>query len=366
MEHRSHPSEFIAAVLHLYCSLFAISKAKIIIMGLFDFIRGELIEVIDWIEKDKETILWKFPDGDANIKNGANLIVRESQLAMFIDEGRFADVYEPGHFELTTQNMPLLTSLRNWDRGFDSPFKCDVYFLSTRTFTNLKWGTSNPIILRDPEFKQVRVKAHGVYFIKVVDPERFFTEFTGTHRQLRIADVEERLRDIVAPKFAEAVAESGVSVLDMVANYTELGEKIQPILQDEFSPFGIELTKFQISSTSLPKEVEEFYDKMTNMNMVDDMDRFTKFQTAQAVEKAADNPGGGAGEGIGMGMGFGMANMMMNQQQNANNQDNNKEGLVQGKDEIMQTLKELGELKQAGVLTQEEFDAKKKDLLSRL
>ncbi len=335
-------------------------------MGLLDFFLEEFIEVIDWVEKDKDTVLWKFPDKDANIKYGASLTVRESQLALFLDEGQFADVYDPGRYELNTQNMPVLTSLRNWDKGFKSPFKCDVYFLSTKTFTDLKWGTANPIILRDPEFKQVRVKAHGVYFIKIKDAEKFFTEFAGTKSILKIQEIEQSLRDIVAPKFAEAVAESGVSVLDMVANYTEIGAKVAPFLQKDLDPFGIELVKFQISSTSLPKEVEAFYDKMTNMNMVDDMDKFTKFTTASAMEKAAENPGGGASEGIGMGMGFGMANQMMNQQMNQNTKQDQNTTKAQTKEEIMDTLKQLGELKESGVLTQEEFDAKKKELLSRL
>lgn len=331
-------------------------------MGLFDFIKGEFIEVIDWQESDKDTMLWRFPDKDANIKYGAQLTVRESQTAIFIDEGQMADAFEPGRYELLTQNMPILTTLRNWDKGFDSPFKCDVYFISTRTFTDLKWGTSNPVILKDPQFKQVRVKAFGTYFIKVKDPELFFKEYAGTNSVLRVSEIEGSLRDIVAPKFAEALAESGVSVMDMVANYSELGEKIAPSLQKDLDPFGIELVKFQITSTSLPKEVEAFYDKMTNMNMVDDMQKFQQFQQAQAIEKAAENPGGGAGEGIGMGMGFGMAQMMMNQQ----NKEEESSGKAQTREEIMATLKELGELKEAGIVTEEEFNAKKKELLARL
>ncbi len=330
-------------------------------MGLFDFIRGEFIEVIDWVEKDQGIVLWKFPDKDANIKYGAQLTVRESQTALFLDEGRFADVFEPGRFELTTQNMPVLTTIRNWDKGFQSPFKCDVYFISTRTFTGLKWGTPNPVILRDPQFKQVRVKAFGTYFIRVSDPEKFFTQFAGTNSVLRVSQIEDSLRDIVSPKFAEALAEAGVSVLDMVSNYTELGDQIAPILQKDLDPFGLELTKFQITSTSLPKEVEEFYDKMTSMNMVGDMGKFSQFQQAQAIEKAAENPGGGAGEGIGMGMGFGMAQMMMQ-----NQQKQEATSKPESKEDILATLKELGGLKEAGVLTEEEFEAKKKELLARL
>jgi len=333
-------------------------------MGLFDFIRGELIEVIDWVETDKDVMLWKFPDKDANIKNGAKLTVRESQQAFFLDEGRFADIFVPGMHTLVTDNLPVLTSLRSWKHGFDSPFKADVYFASTKQFTNLKWGTPNPIILRDPEFKQVRVKAFGVYFIKISDVKKFFTEFAGTKSIVRVEEVVTSMRDIIAPKFAEALAESGVSVMDMVSNYSELGEKILPLLRDEFEPFGIELTKFQITSTTLPKEVEEFYDKMTNMNMVDDMNKFTKFQTAQAIEKAAENPSGGGSEGIGMGMGFGMAKMMMNDMPSGNS--NQPSEPVQSKEDVLKLLKELGGLKEAGILTDEEFNEKKKELLKKL
>ncbi|MCB0619511.1 MAG: SPFH domain-containing protein [Saprospiraceae bacterium] len=332
-------------------------------MGLFDFIKGEFIEVIDWVEKDRDTVLWKFPDRDANIKYGAQLTVRESQTAIFIDEGRIADLFEPGRFELITQNLPVLTSLRSWDKGFKSPFKCDVYFLSTRIFPDLKWGTPNPVIMRDPEFKQVRVKAFGVYFVRIADPEKFFLEFAGTQEVLKIQELEEKLRNIVSPKFAEALVESGVSVMDLVGQYTELGDKIAPLLQKDLDPFGIELTRFQITSTSLPKEVEEFYDKMTNMNMVGDMRKFTEFQSANAIEKAAENPGGGAGEGIGMGMGFGMAQMMMNQQKQSSEQPSSK---AQTREEVLATLKELGTLKESGILTEEEFEQKKKELLGRL
>jgi len=336
-------------------------------MGLFDFIRGELIEVIDWVENDPSLIMQKFADKDANIKYGANLTVREAQEAIFLDEGQFADQFSPGRYELVTNNIPLLTSIRNWDTGFDSPFKCDVYFFSTKTFTDLKWGTQNPIILRDPEFKQVRVKAFGTYFVKINNIQAFFKEFAGNANSVRIGQIEEALRNIISPKFAEALAETGVSVLDMVSKYTELGDTITPVLQKDLDPFGLELVKFQVTSISLPKEVEEFYDKMTNMNMVDDMSKFQQFQTANAMEKAAENPSGGAGEGVGMGMGFGMASMMMNQQGNpANANANANSAKATTREEILATLKELGSLKEAGILNDAEFEAKKKELLGRL
>ena len=340
-------------------------------MGLFDFIRGELIEVIDYVEQDPRVVIHKFPDADANIKYDAQLTVRESQQALFLDQGRIADLFGPGQHRLVTDNLPILTTLRSWKMGFDSPFKADVYFISTRTFTGLKWGTPNPVILRDPEFKQVRVKAFGTYWLKVSDPKLFFREFAGTGKELRIDELEAALRDVVSPRFAEALAESGVSVMDMVGNYTELGDRIRPILQLDLNPLGVEIEKFQITSTSLPEEVEAFYDKMTNVNMVDDMAKFQQFQRANAIEEAAKNPGGGAGEGIGMGMGFGLAQQMMNQQQtNANNATaaggNAAGGKAQTREEIMDTLKQLGELKAAGVLTDEEFNSKKTELLGRL
>ena len=342
-------------------------------MGLFNFIRDEFLEVIEYIEDDKDIVLWKFPDKDREIKYGAQLTVRESQLAMFLDEGRFGDVFEPGRHKLLTDNMPILTTIKSWKYGFESPFKADIYYISTRIFPALKWGTPNPIILRDPQFKQVRVKAFGTYFIKIKDPRKFFTQYAGTGHIVRITEIENHLRDVVSPKFAEAIAEAGVSVLDMVANYTELGNAILPVLQKDLDSFGIELTKFQITSTSLPKEVEAFYDKMTNMNMVDNMNKFQQFQISNAIEKSAENPNG-SNSGVDMGMGMGMAQMFMNQmnqnqQQNQNtpsNQQQNDSNKSMTRQEIMDTLKGLGDLKAAGILTDEEFNTKKTELLARL
>jgi membrane protease subunit (stomatin/prohibitin family) len=332
-------------------------------MGIFSFLRGEFIEVIDWVEQDQNTILWKFPDNENDIKHGAGLTVRESQVALMMNEGVMADVFKPGRYELVTANMPILTKLKNWSKAFQSPFKVDVYFFSTKTFTGLKWGTPAPIMLRDPEFKQVRVKAFGTYFIKIKDPKLFFTEFSGTTSHITIEDIEEKLRDFIPPKFAEALAEAKVSVLDMVANYTEMGDKIKPILQEVFDGFGIELTRFQITSTSLPPEVEAFYDKMTNMNMVDNMGKYAQFQTLEAMGKAAENPGGMAGMGVGLGAGMNMAQMFT---QNMQPQQQAAAAPPQSKEDIMSTLKQLGELKAAGILTDEEFSEKKKELLAKL
>lgn len=331
-------------------------------MGLFDFVSNEFIEIIDWVESDQDVVVQKFADKGNNIKIGAQLTVRESQVALFINEGKIADVYGPGRHELTTENMPILTTLRGWKYGFKSPFKVDIYFISTKQFTNLKWGTPNPVMVRDPEFKQVRIKAFGTYFVRIKDASLFFKEFAGTAPQLRITEVEDRLRDIVSPKFAESLAEANVAVMDLVSKYTEMGDVIKPFLQTDFDPFGIEITKFQITSTTLPPEVEAFYDKMTTMNMVGDLNKFTQFQTATSIEKAAENEGGGAGAGVGIGAGFAMGNLMS---QNMN-QQNQQQNQPQTKEEIMKLLKDLGDLKTSGILTEEEFNTKKTELLAKL
>ena len=349
-------------------------------MGLMDFLKSELIDVITWLEEDKDTMIWKFPDSDQNIKYGAQLTVRESQEALFLDKGKFADHYQPGMYALTTDNMPILTTLKSWKYGFDSPFKCDVYYASTKQFGGLKWGTPSPVIMRDPEFKQVRVKAFGSYFIKIVDAKKFFTEFAGTSALVKVAEVEEKMRDLISPKFAEAAAEAGVAVLDLVAQTTEIGERIKPLIQDEFTPFGLELTKFQITSISLPEEVEKFYDKMTNMNMVGNMAQFTQFQVANAIEANAEKPGH-PNPMMDMGTGMVTANMMMQQMQQMNQQQQAMQNqganattpnaatpnaAVQTKEQILAMLKELGALKEVGILTAEEFDAKKAELLAKL
>ena len=206
-------------------------------MGLFDFVSNEFIEVIDWVETSQDIVVHKFPDNGNNILMGAQLTVRESQIALFVNEGKIADIYGPGRHELTTENMPIMTTLKGWKFGFKSPFKVDIYFVSTKQFTNLKWGTPNPVMVRDPEFKQVRIKAFGTYFVKIKDASLFFTEFAGTQNELNIVEVEDRLRDIVSPKFAESLAEANVAVMDLVSKYTEIGDVIKPFLQTDFNFF---------------------------------------------------------------------------------------------------------------------------------
>jgi membrane protease subunit (stomatin/prohibitin family) len=327
-------------------------------MGIFDFIKNEFIEVIDWVEDTSDTVIYKFPDKGNKIMNGAQLTVRESQIVVLMNEGEFGDEYKPGRHELSTKNMPITTTLKSWKYLFDSPFKVDVFFVSTKQFTNLKWGTSNPIIMRDPLFKQVRLKSFGSYTIRITDAKKFIKEFAGTNPWVRIDMVSEQLRNTISSKLAEGLAEAGISVLDLAANFTEIGEKLKPIFQAEFDSWGIELGKFYIENVSMPDEVEKMLDKTTELNMLSDkLNQFNQMQAGIAIEKMGDNPGAAGTAGLGAGVIF--SNMMQPQQQNTTPAGNDQQ-------KMMELLKQLGELKTAGILTEEEFNKKKAEILGKL
>lgn len=332
-------------------------------MGLFDFIKNEFIEVIDWVDDTNDTVIYKFPDKGNKIMNGAQLTVRESQVAVLMNEGEFGDVYIPGRHELSTKNMPITTTLKSWKYLFDSPFKVDVFFVSTKQFTSLKWGTSNPIIMRDPVFKQVRLRSFGTYTMRVTDPKKFIREFAGTNPWVRIDAVSEQLRNTIASKLAEGLAEAGVSVLDLAANFTEIGEKLKPIFQTEFDTWGIELGKFYIENVTLPEEVEKMLDKTTELNMLGDkLNQFNQMQGGIAIEKLADNPGAGSTAGIGAGVI--LTNLLQPQQQAQNT--GSATPAADEKQKMLDLLKQLGELKTAGILTEEEFNQKKAEILGKL
>jgi membrane protease subunit (stomatin/prohibitin family) len=331
-------------------------------MGLFDFIKNELIEVIEWVDTSDNTIIWKFQDKGNNIKNGAKLTVRESQVAVLMNEGEFGDVYNPGLHTLTTSNMPVITTLKSWKYGFNSPFKVDIYFINTRQFTDLKWGTSGPVLMRDPEFGQVRIRSFGNFAISIVDAKLFITEFAGTNPFVRVDAVEETLQGIVSSKFAEALAQANITALDLAANFHAIGEKVKPAFQKELDSYGIALEKFFIENVSLPEEVEKILDKKTQLNILKgNLNDFNQMQGGIALEKLADNDSAGNMGGVGAGVLLtnlmGQANQPQ-QPQPANTGEN--------KAAILDTLKQLGELKAQGILTEEEFNAKKTELLSRL
>jgi membrane protease subunit (stomatin/prohibitin family) len=278
-------------------------------MGLWDKLKGEFIDVIEWVDDTGDSIVWKFPRYENEIKNGAQLTVRESQVAVFMHEGQMGDIFTPGRYELTTNNIPILTTLESWKYGFDSPFKCDIFFVSMRQFTDLKWGTKNPIMMRDAEFGPVRLRAFGSYCIQVSDPGRFILQIAGTDTEFSTIEITGQLRNILVSRFADALAETGIPVLDLAANYNEIGEHLRGRLQPEFSEYGLKLTKFLVENISLPDEVEKALDKRTQMGVIGNLDNYTKFQTAEAIEAMAENPGG-SGNAMGLIAGMGMGNIM--------------------------------------------------------
>jgi len=278
-------------------------------MGLFDKIKGELIDIIQWLDPSNDTMVYRFERYGNEIKMGAKLVVRESQVAVFISEGKLADVFKPGTHTLETRNMPILSTLMGWKYGFHSPFKAEVYFISTKRFTDQKWGTKNPIMLRDPEFGPVRIRAFGTYVIRVKDAPTFIREIAGTDGHFTTEEITNQLRNLIVSRFTDIVGESKIPVLDMAANYDELGEYVSQRIHDDFTAYGIEITKMLVENISLPPAVEEALDKRTSMGVVGNLQQYTQFQAANAMEKAAENEGM-AGGGMSMGMGFAMANQM--------------------------------------------------------
>jgi membrane protease subunit (stomatin/prohibitin family) len=289
-------------------------------MALRDFLKKQFIDVIHWTEPEDGILAWRFPMQDMEIQNGAKLTVRESQLALFVNEGRAADAFGPGLYTLNTQTLPLLTNLLNWDKLFQSPFKSDVYFFSTRTQVNQKWGTQQPLVIRDREFGAIRIRAFGIYSYHVSDARTFHTKISGTREIYRAAELEGQLRNTIVGRMADTFAESQIPFLDMTANQVELGEKIADHLRPTLAAMGLTLDSFVVESLSLPEELQKLLDQRIGMNMIGDMGRYTQFQVAQSMPIAAANEGsGGAGLGAGLGMGLGMAQTMMGAMQQVMN-----------------------------------------------
>jgi membrane protease subunit (stomatin/prohibitin family) len=294
-------------------------------MGLFDKLRNEFIDIIEWTDPSSDLIVWKFPRYQNEIKMNAKLTVRESQVAVFMNEGKIADVFQPGMYTLTTQNMPILSTLQGWKYGFNSPFKADVFFISMRQFTNQKWGTKNPVMLRDAEFGPVRLRAFGSYNFRVKDAAQFLKEVAATNPEFSVDGINEQLRNLAVSRGMEAVAEAKIPVLDLAANYEEVSAQITGKIGSEFNELGLELTKFLIENISLPPEVEEALDKRSSIGIVGNLGAYAQFQAANSMEKAAENPSGGglAAAGLGAGMGAAMMGQVGNIFQNNNNQPAN-------------------------------------------
>ena len=281
-------------------------------MGILDRLNptSQFIEVIEWLDDSANTLVYRFPVKDQEIKNGAQLIVRESQTAVFVFEGQIADQFPPGRYTIDGGNTPILSKLGAWKYGFNSPFKAEVYFVNTRQFTDLKWGTPNPVMMRDTDFGMVRLRAFGIYSMRIVEPQAFIKEIAGTSGRFQTEDIEGQLKRTLVGGFSDALGESKIAALDLASNYDELGKFTRLKLNEEFKTFGLELTKFVIENISLPQEVEKAMDKRTSMGVIGDVGRYAQFQAADAMRDAAQNPGGGAGAGMGLGAGFAMGNAM--------------------------------------------------------
>jgi len=282
-------------------------------MGITDFFKGELIDVIEWTEDARDTLSYRFPDDDKAIKNGAQLIVRESQVAQFVYLGQFGDTFGPGKHTLTTDNIPILTKLASWKYGFNSPFKADVYYVITRLFTGNKWGTSNPVMLRDHDFGVVRVRAFGTYDFRIVNTPVFLREVAGSDHNFRLDEFNDTMRSRIVSLFTDAIASAKVPVLDVASRYSELGEALLPMINPAVTAkYGLEITSFIVENVSVPPEVEGAIDKRSSMTAIGNLNDYVKYQMAQGFEKGGAGAGA-AGTAAELAVGFGLAQQMMQQ-----------------------------------------------------
>jgi membrane protease subunit (stomatin/prohibitin family) len=343
------------------------------------FIKKQFIDILQWTEESDGTLAWRFPMDEMEIQNGASLTVRESQMAVFVNEGKVADVFGPGTYKLTTQTLPVLTYLKNWDKLFESPFKSDVYFFSTRQQIDQKWGTPQPITIRDKDFGAVRLRAFGNYAFRIADPKLFHTEISGTRESYGVADLDGQLRGLVLQNISNAIASSGIPFLDLASNQLMFAQALVTQLAPEFAKIGVKLEAMTVQNVSLPEELQKILDQKIGMGMVgNDMAKFMQYQTAQAIPKFAEGGGAGGGSGIAgdaMGLGAGVAlGQVLAQNLAAGLQGGaGQAGLAAAAqavgvkpEDVMATLEKLGDLKAKGILTAEEFDAKKAELLKKL
>ncbi|KAA8610421.1 antifreeze protein [Salipiger aestuarii] len=284
-------------------------------MGILDFLSGQFIDVIHWVDDSRDTMVWRFERYGHEIKYGAKLTVREGQAAVFVHEGQLADVFTPGLYMLETNNMPVMTSLQHWDHGFRSPFKSEVYFVNTTRMPGLKWGTKNPIMCRDPEFGPVRLRAFGTYSVRVADPARFLSEIVGTDGEFTSDEISFQIRNIIVQEFSRLIAGSGIPVLDMAANTQDLGKMLATGISSTIAEYGLELPELYIENISLPDAVEKAMDRRTSMGVIGNLDAYTKFQAAEALGQVGSAAGNAMGTGLGAGLGMAMGAQMTGQAQ---------------------------------------------------
>ncbi len=341
-------------------------------MALMDFIKKQFIDILQWTEDADGTLAWRFPMAEMEIQNGASLTVRESQMAMFVNEGTVADVFSPGMYKLTTQTLPVLTYLKNWDKLFESPFKSDLYFFSTRTQLDQKWGTPNPITIRDKDFGIVRLRAFGIYSYHLTDPKAFYQKISGTRASYTRNELEGQLRNTLVAGMTDLFGESGVPFIDMAGNQDEFGKAMLAKAQPMFAEYGLSLDSLVVQNVSLPEELQKILDQRIGMNMIGDMQRFTQYQVANSIPDAARNEGGLAAMGVGLGAGVGFG-QVVGQAMGAAMQPAAAPAAAPvapvapvSADDIVATLEKLHGLVEKGILSQEEFAAKKAELLKKL
>ncbi len=343
-------------------------------MALMDFIKKQFIDIIEWTEGQDGTLAWRFPMADREIQNGGSLTVRESQVAVFVNEGKVADVFGPGRHTLTTATLPVLTYLKNWDKLFQSPFKSDVYFFSTRQQVDQRWGTTQPVTIRDKDFGAVRLRAFGNYAYRIADAKLFHTEISGTRDTYATSDLDGQLRALMLQHISDAVASSGVAFLDLAANQVEFAKALLDVTAPAFAAIGLKLESVTVQNVSLPEELQKILDQRIGMGMVgNDMGKFMQYQTAQALPKFAEGSGQGGGiVGDAMGLGAGVALGQVMAQQVSQGLQGAGAGTQAAAtagvkpDEVMALLEKLADLKAKGIVTPQEFDAKKAELLKKL
>ncbi|HUP06231.1 MAG TPA: SPFH domain-containing protein [Caldimonas sp.] len=347
-------------------------------MALMDFVKKQFIDIIEWVEDRDGVLAWRFPMEDREIQNGGSLTVRESQMAVFVNEGKVADVFGPGRYTLTTATLPVLTYLRNWDKLFRSPFKSDVYFFSTRQQIDQRWGTAQPVTIRDKDFGAVRLRAFGNYAYRIFEPKLFYNEISGTRSVYTVADLDGQLRGLMLQNISDAVASSGVPFLDLAANQIEFAKALQDAATPAFEKLGLKLEMVTVQNISLPEELQKILDQKIGMGMVGDTNRFMQYQTAQAIptlaQGAGEGGGGVMGPAVGLGAGVALGQVLANnlgQGLAANAPGAPAAAAAQAAagvkpEDVMATIEKLADLKGKGILTAEEFDAKKSELLKKL
>jgi membrane protease subunit (stomatin/prohibitin family) len=329
---------------------------------MFDIFKKQFIEVIDWTEPEDGVLAYRFPTTDREIQTGAQLTVRDSQMAMFVNEGNVGDVFSAGRYHLTTQNLPILTTLLNWDKGFKSPFKSEVYFFSTREQIDQRWGTQTPISVRDKEFGVIRLRAFGTFSYRIEEPTTFYQKISGSRETYTASELDGQLRSIIITSIATKLGQSDTAFLDMAANQQKFSDQLKAELDMPFFQYGLKICSFLVQSVTLPEELQAYLDKQSQMNLVGDLKKYANFQAADSIAAAAKNEGGMAGAGVGLGVGaaigqaFSQANLAGNSGQQA----------AAPEEDPYQRLEKLHGLLTKGILTQEEFDAKKAELLKRL